>query len=468
MKALVFERVVPRFAAARVAATLRGSGRGAAVGPLRLLDQDPPATPGPDWIHVRPRLAGICGSDLATVDGATSRYFEDLVSFPFVPGHEILGVVEPSPGAGASGSGSAAGTGAGDPGSAGDGTAAGRAAGASAAGASAAGSSAAGAGAWASLQPGERVVVEPVLGCVPRALEPLCPACAAGDTGSCQHVAFGHLSPGLQIGYCTDTGGGWSTAGLVAHRSQLHRVPDTMSDEDAVMVEPTACAVHGALSAGIVGTDTVAVIGAGTLGLATVAAVRRLQAPSTLLVGARYAHQRSLAVELGADRAVPSVQLERTVRRATHSLRSAGQVTAGADVVFDCVGSVDSIAAALAMVRPRGRVVLVGMPGRVTLDLAGLWHRQVALTGAYAYGTETVDGTRRRTFDLAFDVAADAHLGRLVSARYPLERFTEALAHAGSAGSRGAVKIVFDLDQQPPRAAPGAPAGRSTPKGRRA
>ncbi len=208
MKALVFERVVPRFAAARVAATLRGSGRGAAVGPLRLLDQDPPATPGPDWIHVRPRLAGICGSDLATVDGATSRYFEDLVSFPFVPGHEILGVVEPSPGAGASGSGSAAGTGAGDPGSAGDGTAAGRAAGASAAGASAAGSSAAGAGAWASLQPGERVVVEPVLGCVPRALEPPCPACAVGDTGSCQHVAFGHLSPGLQIGYCTDTGGG--------------------------------------------------------------------------------------------------------------------------------------------------------------------------------------------------------------------------------------------------------------------
>ena len=474
MKALVFERVVPRFAAARVAATLRGSGRGAAVGPLRLLDQDPPAAPGPDWIHVRPRLAGICGSDLATVDGASSRYFEDLVSFPFVPGHEILGVVEASTGAGASGAASAAGAGArasatGSEGVPGTGHAAdASAADASAAGASAADASAAGAGVWASLQPGERVVVEPVLGCVPRALEPPCPACAVGDTGSCQHVAFGHLSPGLQIGYCTDTGGGWSTAGLVAHHSQLHLVPDTMSDEDAVMVEPTACAVHGALSAGITGTDTVAVIGAGTLGLATVAAVRQLLAPSTLLVGARYAHQRSLAVELGADRAVPSAQLERTVRRATHSLRTAGQVTAGADVVIDCVGSADSIAAALAMVRPRGRVVLVGMPGRVTLDLAGLWHRQVSLTGAYAYGTETVDGTRRRTFDLAFDVVAAAHLGRLVSARYPLERFTEALAHAGAAGSRGAVKIVFDLDQRPPRAAPGAPAGRSTPKGRRA
>ena len=94
MKALLFERNVPRFAAARVAAMVAGSGRGAAVGPLRLTDIDPPELPGPGWHRIRPTLAGICGSDLATLDGKSSRYFEDLVSFPFVPGHEVVGIVE--------------------------------------------------------------------------------------------------------------------------------------------------------------------------------------------------------------------------------------------------------------------------------------------------------------------------------------------------------------------------------------
>ena len=88
MKALVFERNLPRFAASRVASVF-GSGRGAAIGPLQLLDVDPPELPGEGWYRLRPVLSGICGSDLATLDGRSSRYFEDIVSFPFVPGHEI-------------------------------------------------------------------------------------------------------------------------------------------------------------------------------------------------------------------------------------------------------------------------------------------------------------------------------------------------------------------------------------------
>ena len=91
-----------------------------------------------------------------------------------------------------------------------------------------------------------RVVLEPVLGCVARGIDPPCAACARGDLGGCERLAFGHLEPGLQTGFCCDTGGGWSTY-MVAHPSQLHAVPDDMSDEAAVMVEPTACAVHAAL-----------------------------------------------------------------------------------------------------------------------------------------------------------------------------------------------------------------------------
>jgi NADPH:quinone reductase-like Zn-dependent oxidoreductase len=89
----------------------------------------------------------------------------------------------------------------------------------------------------------------------------------------------------------------------------------------------------------------------------------------------------------------------------------------------------------------------VGMPGKVSVDLAPLWHRELTLVGAYAYGMESPPGAPEphRTFELAITLVASAQLGSLVSAAYPLERYEEAIAHAGAAGRRGAVKVVFDL-----------------------
>ena len=391
MKALRFDRKILRYAAAHVAGSV-APGRGATYGPLRLADVDPLELPGPGWVRIRPRLAGICGSDLATIDGTSSRYFEPIVSFPFVPGHEV---VADAPSTGPDGD--------------------------------------------------RRVVLEPVLGCVTRGIDPPCPSCARGDLGNCERLAFGHLEPGLQSGYCADTGGGWSTF-MVAHESQLHDVPDDLDDDAAVMIEPTACAVHGARRAGIVDGDVVVVLGAGTLGLLSVAALRNLTGAGTIVAAAKHPEQRRLAAELGADVVCEPDELARLVRRLSGSMAYGAQLTGGADAVLDCVGSDLSIQQSLAVVKPRGRVTLVGMPAVVKLNLTTLWHRETEIAGAYAYGTETlVDGTRRRTFDLAFDLVREAKLGRLVSATYPLADFKAAIEHAATAGRRGAVKVAFDL-----------------------
>jgi threonine dehydrogenase-like Zn-dependent dehydrogenase len=218
--------------------------------------------------------------------------------------------------------------------------------------------------------------------------------------------------------------------------------------------------VHAVLGAPIAEGDVVAVLGAGTLGLLVTAAVSHLattgrcSSPAALLVGARYAHQQRLARELGCTEALPPDQLSRAVRRHTRSLSYGGAsgltatLSGGADVVIDCVGSPESIAQSLAIVRPRGTVALVGMPGKVTVDLAPLWHREVRLAGAYAYGTErggAPHGAGVSTFALALELAEALDTGRLVSATYPLTRFEEAVAHAGAAGRRGAVKIAFDV-----------------------
>jgi threonine dehydrogenase-like Zn-dependent dehydrogenase len=391
MKGLEFDRKPVRYAAAFVAGAV-SSGRGATYGPLRLADLDPPELPGPGWQRIRPRLAGICGSDLSTVDGTSSRYFEPIVSVPFVPGHEVV----------------------------------------------------------ADTDDDRRVVLEPVLGCVTRGIDPPCPACARGDLGGCERLAFGHLEPGLQTGFCCDTGGGWSTS-MVAHESQLHPVPETMSDEAAVIVEPAACAVHAALRAGVVEGDLVVVIGAGTLGLLTIAALRHFTNAGQIVTAAKHPEQRQWASALGADVVCEPGQLGRLVRRLSASMTYTSatgpdQLTGGADRVVDCVGSDASLTESLAVVRPKGRVTLVGMPATVKLNLTTLWHRETEIAGAYAYGTETLaDGTRRRTFDLAFELVQAADLGRLVTTAYPLADYRRAIEHAANAGARGAVKIAFDL-----------------------
>ncbi|HMJ76801.1 MAG TPA: zinc-binding dehydrogenase [Iamia sp.] len=397
-KAIVFSRKPARFAAAAVAGRVVPGG-GAVVGPLKLTDVDELDRPTDEWVRFRPRLAGICGSDLATIDGRSSQYFEPIVSFPFTPGHEVVG----------------------------------------------------------ELDDGSRAVLVPVLHCVIRGVDPICPSCATGHTHHCERIAFGHLDPALQSGFCRETGGGWSTA-MVAHPDQLVAVPDAMSDEAAVLIEPTACAVHAAhaIRASRAGADgTVAIIGAGTLGLTTLAALRHLdghsvpgtECPRTVIATAKHPEQKRLATSLGATRAVSPSELPRAVRSITASLvmasddhtagAAAGQLTGGVPAVVDCVGSGESLAQALKVVAPGGDVLVVGMPGHTSIDLTPLWHRETGLRGCYAY--------TRDDFATALDVVRDARLERLLSATYPLDRHREAIAHAAAAGSRGAVKVAFDL-----------------------
>ena len=165
--------------------------------------------------------------------------------------------------------------------------------------------------------------LEPVLGCVARAISPVCASCARGDLGNCERIAFGCVEPGLQTGFCCDTGGGWGTS-MVAHESQLHVIPDALTDEDAVLVEPAACAIHGAFRAEPEDGQTIAVIGAGTLGLLVVGALRQFAPNARIVVAARYPQQIRLAKQLGADITCSSAELPRIIRSLTGSMAYGG------------------------------------------------------------------------------------------------------------------------------------------------
>lgn len=396
MKALQIRRNVGRFGAARILGGVSPAGA-TKVGPLEHRSIDDPECPGDGWQRVHTRLAGICGSDLSLVGGTASTYFDDWVSFPFVPGHEVVG----------------------------------------------------------QLDDGSRVVLEPVLGHAARGIEPPFDGASPADGDDYAHLAVTSsqgVEPAIQTGFCCSTGGGWAPW-FWAHESQLHRIDDDMPDERAVLVEPFAGGLHAALLAAPTvdeaDSPVVAVLGAGTMGLAAVAGLKRYVTGVRIVVGARYPHQRALALALGADVAVAAPELDRAVRRETgcHMIGNgeSGALSGGAHVTIDAVGSSGSIADALRITKPRGRVVLLGMPAQVDIDMTGLWHREIELKGAYTYGTETLaDGTRTTTFALAIDTVNAVGAERLLSATYPLTDHADAIAHASSAGRRGAVKIAFD------------------------
>jgi threonine dehydrogenase-like Zn-dependent dehydrogenase len=297
---------------------------------------------------------------------------------------------------------------------------------------------------------GERVVLEPALGCTVRGIDLLCPYCASGRYALCLNVAKGDISPGIQTGFCHDTGGGWSRRTLVAHPSQLHRVPDDVSDEAAVAIEPLACAVHAALKAAPTRDDTSLVIGAGSVGLFTVAALHQFTDAGRIICVAKHERQRKEALRLGADEVVHPKE---TYTRLPEMLGTEvykpelGKpvVMGGAENVFECVGAPGTMEDAVRLTKPGGEATLVGMPGAKSgLDLTALWYKEIQLVGSYAYGVEVYEGENTSSFALALHIAPKIRLETLVGPGFRLEEYRNAIAAARSAGREGHVKVVFD------------------------
>jgi threonine dehydrogenase-like Zn-dependent dehydrogenase len=401
MRALQFDDSIPRYVLAKALGRFFPGVYWSDLGCLRYREVAEPALPGPDWVRVRTRYGGICGSDLSTITLHNSPSVSAYTSFPFTMGHESVGAIaEVGP-------------------------------------------------AVRGFAVGERVVVDPLLGCAARGFADLCRPCARGDYAVCERRTEGVVAAGTMIGFCASTGGSWSPS-FVAHQSQLLRLPDDVNDESGVLSEPFAVALHAALRNPPPEGGTVLVLGAGVIGLCVIAALRALGYANRILVAARHPFQVELARCYGADTVVrpgdDAALAEALSARLHRPILGRPLVSGGAAVVYECVGSAASLDTAVRFTREGGTAVILGLAALPRgIDWASIWVKELAVHGSYAYGVETWAARRVRTFQLLLDLLAGgkADLSPLLTHRFSLPEYREALATATQKSRHQLVKAVF-------------------------
>ncbi len=403
MKALQFEDNIPRYVVSKALGRFFPSIYWSRLGCLRYRGVPQPLLPQPDWVRVRVRYGGICGSDLNTITLRDSPTPSAYTSFPFTLGHENVGTLTEL---GPSVEGFAL---------------------------------------------GERVVAEPVLGCTVRGFDDLCPACARGNPAICERRTEGSIAAGTLTGFCASTGGSWSPA-FVAHQSQLLRVPQGVSDESAVMTEPFAVGLRAVLRNPPPKEGTALVLGAGVVGLCVITALRALGYPNRIVVAAKHAFQAEWACHYGADAVVPpgddTSLAEALSARLHRPVLGKPLVSGGAEVVYECVGSDPSLDAAIRFTREGGTAVILGLAAIPKgIDWAPIWLKEIKLHGGYAYGFETWQG-QVRTFQLAMDLMAQGkvNLAPLITHRFRLEDYRTALTMATRKARHRLVKAVFAFE----------------------
>ena len=399
--ALVYHRSIPRYLLAAGLNRLWPRHFFSGIAPLKLTRVHL-APPGPDWLVLKSRLCGICGSDLRLLKGLESLLLEPYASFPAVLGHEVVAEVTEAP-------------------------------------------------AGSEWRPGDRVAVEPILPCEVRGIEPPCRFCAQGQYNLCENFTQGQLSPGPILGFHREAGGGMAEF-LAAHPSRLFRLPESVPDEVAVLTDSLASALQPVLDHFPQDNDLVVVYGAGIIGQHLVRLLRTLGSKARIIAVARYPFQENLARAGGADLVLRSPnrpELGQAVgARLLPTTLGGGNLEGGAGLFFDCVGTRRSLQEGLLALRGGGAYVLVGTAGEVgPVDFSSLWFREIRMSGSALYAGGVWQGQRVRTYQLAVDLLArgDYPVQGLVSHVFPLGDYRQAFQVAFDKRRHQSVKVVFDL-----------------------
>jgi threonine dehydrogenase-like Zn-dependent dehydrogenase len=379
--------------------------------PMRMEDLEQPEPRRDGWVMARTRLTGICGSDAKQVFSDFGDIFADsslggMFSLPTVLGHEVVAEI------------------------------------------------AAVGGGVTRLEVGQRVLLNPWLSCVPRGIDPVCGACRDGDLSLCWHFTEGPLAPGIHTGTSKDAPGGFAEY-LPAHESMFFPIPDSISDEQAVLGDPFAVSLHSVTRHPPPPGGKVLVYGGGALGSTATAILRALYPDVEVLVVARFPAQAALARRLGATvlHPFPKEQLLEAaadwsggvLQRVEGALPMAHP--GGIDVVYDTVGTGETAEIGVRLLKARGTMVKSGVHAPERWEWSPLYFKEISWVGSNAFGVEEVDGVRRHGIEHYLRLVADGRIDMagMLTHTFRLEQWREAFTVLATQEDSGAIKVAFDF-----------------------
>jgi len=407
MKSIQLVNSIPRYLLSKVIGALYPPIHWSPLAVLQYREVMEPSLLGPEWVKIKTLNGGICGSDMNAIFLNDSLALTTMASFPLTLGHENVGIIA-------------------EVGGAVDG-----------------------------FSPGDRVVVEPLLPCATRGIDPACEFCQQGVYSLCQNFAEGNLSSGLSIGHCRDTGGSWSPY-FIAHQSQLFRLPENINNENAVMVDAFSTTLHPVLSNYPADDDTVLILGAGTVGLCTVIALRLLGSRARVIVVAKYPFQGQLAEQYGADEVIllGKTDIYEVIANTNNGklyqpVMGKRVLVGGADIVYECVGNAVSVDDSLRLARSGGTVVLVGLASIPKgVDWTPIWMNELTIKGSFWCSTDTINQRKLRTYQIVLDFMAEGKLdlAPMVTHRFRLQDYKKAFSVTSKRGKNQVIKSVFVFD----------------------
>ncbi len=336
--------------------------------------------PAPGWVLFHTQAVGICGSDLHIVHGEVN-YLIPKKNIPAILGHENAGVVV----------------------SVGEGV--------------------------VDLEPGDRVAVEPLHGCMQ--FGESCPMCAIGKYHICQK---GLVHVGVPLVKMLPGGFGEYS---VAHYTRCFKIPDTVSMEEAALLDILAVDVHAAnLARPGVGT-TATVLGCGVIGLDMIQTLRAWGVTDIIAI-AKYPFQGEMARRLGAKEVV-------VMDADTDPVQELMNLTGGwgVDQVYECVGGLtDAVDQSTHMCRPGGNVLMLGGASKPRpIDLQMMLLREVNILSSMSYAT--YEG--KREFQVAMNMLRDKQVDHhsLITHRFAPKEYREAFDTAISKDEHQALKVML-------------------------
>jgi (R,R)-butanediol dehydrogenase/meso-butanediol dehydrogenase/diacetyl reductase len=410
MKALQFSVSVPQFAALKVLGSInRRLYYDGPLATIRLVDVPEPTLPASDWVKIRTLTCGVCGTDINLIFLKESPTATPFISFPCTMGHELSGEIV-------------------EFGSNVDG-----------------------------IELGDVVTVAPPLSCSTRGIEPECTSCQLGRPANCENFAQGSLSPGMLIGLCRDVGGGFAPY-LVAHKTQIFKLPAQVSPREGAMIEPLAVSLQAVLDNRPTKDDRVLVIGSGVIGNLIVQSIRALKIDCSVTVAEPSLFHAELASKVGANHLITDGEILRHAIDITGA--KAYKPTIGKEILmggfsktFDTVANAETLDASMRTLRTGGLLSVVGIGKEVMTDLTPLWLKLQTIKGVYCYGYSDVSNGRKHIFEIAIDLVKQkrVHLESMITHTFSIENYKQMIAVNLNKSKHRAVKTAISFEGNPVR-----------------